>query len=315
MFNAGFDIGGSHIAGGLYDETLRLVRRVDEDFPSGRPDEAPALIAAMTRQLIEGLDPHSIESIGLAVPGSIDRTRETVLNAYNLGFHDFPLRMRVQAFFPDIPVFLGNDADLAALAELHAGAFRGARCAVLLTLGTGLGGGIIINGKLWRGGMGNGCELGHFIMDMGGILCTCGVRGCAETRCAASALARDGRQAALMHPESLLAARSGGDEQKIDARFVIDCARAGDPVALAALERYTDALSDAAASLINILDPEVIALGGGVSGAGDFLFDPVREKTRTRSFYREHARIVRAELGNDAGMLGAALLYTDEKKA
>lgn len=315
MFSAGFDIGGSHIAGGLYDESLHLVRRADEDFPRGRPDDAPALIAAMARRLFEGLEAGSIESIGLAVPGSIDRARETVLNAYNLGFHDFPLRARVQAYFPDIPVLLGNDADLAALAELHAGAFRGARCAVLLTLGTGLGGGVIINGRLWRGGMGNGCEIGHFIMNMDGILCTCGVRGCAETRCAASALAREGRQAALMHPESLLAARSGGDERKIDARLVIDCAREGDPAALAVFERYTDALSAAAASLINILDPEVIALGGGVSGAGEFLFEPVREKTRRRSFYREHARIVRAELGNDAGMLGAALLYADTNKA
>ena len=192
MFNAGFDIGGSHIAGGLYDARCTLVRRVDEPFPQGRPEEVPALVARMAGELCEGLARGALESVGLAVPGSIDRARERVINAYNLGFHDFPLRARVQERFPDAPVLLGNDADLAALAELHAGAFIGAQCAVLLTLGTGLGGGIIINGRLWRGGMGNGCEIGHTILDMSGEICTCGVRGCAETRCAASALARTG---------------------------------------------------------------------------------------------------------------------------
>lgn len=314
MFNAGFDIGGSHIAGGLYDARCNLVRRVDEPFPQGRPEEVPALVARMAGELCEGLARGALESVGLAVPGSIDRARERVINAYNLGFHDFPLRARVQERFPDAPVLLGNDADLAALAELHAGAFIGAQCAVLLTLGTGLGGGIIINGRLWRGGMDNGCEIGHTILDMSGEICTCGVRGCAETRCAASALAREGREAAKAHPESLLNGKAGGDPARIDARLVVDCARAGDAAALAVFDRYTDALSSAAASLINTLDPEVIALGGGLSGAGEFLFAPVREKTRKKSFYREHARIVPAVLGNDAGMLGAALLYDDDKK-
>lgn len=315
MFNAGFDIGGSHIAGGLYDEKRNLVRRADADFPKGRPEEVPALVAGMARRLLSGVPEGELESLGLAVPGSIDRARERVINAYNLGFHDFPLRARVQEFFPDVPVQLGNDADLAALAELHAGALMGARCAVLITLGTGLGGGIIIDGGLWRGGMGNGCEIGHFVMDMSGVACTCGARGCCETRCSASALAREGREAAASRPESLLNARSGGDPAKIDARLVIDCARENDPAALYVFDRYTDALSSAAASLINIIDPEIIAFGGGVSGAGEFLFAPVRVKTNQKSFYREHARIVPAALGNDAGMLGAALLYTEDRRS
>lgn len=314
MFSAGFDIGGSHIAGGLYDKGLHLVKKTEEPFPQGKPQEVPALIADMTLKLCENTAPSSLESIGLAVPGSIDRAQETVIRACNLGFCDFPLRALVQERFPDTPVFLGNDADLAALAELHAGAFRGAQCAVLMTLGTGLGGGIIIGGKLWHGGMGNGCELGHFIMDMSGVVCTCGVRGCCETRCAASALIRDGRKAAKAHPESLIHQLSSGDPSKINAKLVIDCARKGDPAALFVFERYTDALSSAAASLINILDPEVIALGGGVSGAGEFLFEPVRQKTKQKSFYAQYARIVPAALGNDAGMLGAALLYADHLK-
>ena len=134
------------------------------------------------------------------------------------------------------------------------------------------------------------------------------------SRCAASALVREGREAALAHPESLMRALSHNDPARISAKLVIDCARQNDPAALFVFDRYTDALSSAAASLINILDPEVIAFGGGVSGAGEFLFAPVREKTKQKSFYAEHARIVPAVLGNDAGMLGAALLYADDRK-
>lgn len=311
-YKAGFDIGGSHIAGGVYDGDNALVARAEEPFPREDPDGTPALVAAMTHRLISGVCPiDMLESVGLAVPGSIDSTRERVIHAYNLGLHDYPLRARTAGLLDGVPVCIGNDADSAALAELYAGALRGASCAVLLTLGTGVGGGIIINGKLWRGGMGNGCELGHFVMDMSGGICSCGVRGCCETRASATALARAGAEAAARHPESLLYTACGGDVSRINAKTVTDCARAGDGEALRVFDGYTDALSSAAASLINILDPEIIAFGGGVSAAGEFLLAPVREKTAKKSFYQKHARIVRAVLGNDAGMLGAALLHTD----
>lgn len=311
-FKAGFDIGGSHIAGGLYDGGNNLVARVTEPFPKGRPDETPELIAAMLQRLVRSVcAAGSLESVGLAVPGSIDRAGERVIHAYNLGFHDYPLRARAAALVGGVPVCVGNDADAATLAELHAGALRGAQCAVLMTLGTGVGGGIIINGKLWHGGMGNGCEIGHFVMDMSGEICSCGVRGCCETRASATALSKAGAKAAEEHPESLLGKSCGGDISGINARIVIDCARKGDAEALRVFDEYTDALSSAAASIINILDPEIIAFGGGVSAAGEFLFAPVREKTANKSFYSKHASIVPAILGNDAGMLGAALLHMD----
>lgn len=316
MNNLGFDVGGSHIAGGLFDESYARLRTVERPFPKGRPEDAPALIAAMARELCAGACPiGELDGIGLAVPGSIDRSRTRVIHAYNLGFHDVPLPALVSGLLGDVQVYLGNDADSAALAELQAGAFRGVKNAVLFTLGTGVGGGVILGGKLFRGGMGNGVELGHFVMDFSGAPCTCGVRGCCETLCAATALIRQGRASAKAHPQGLIAFRSGGDPAEINARLVIDCAREKDPEATRIFDCYVDALGSAAASVINILDPEVIAFGGGVSGAGEFLFAPLRENVAKKSFYDAYARIVPAQLGNDAGMLGAALLKKDAQGA
>ncbi len=312
MTTLGFDIGGSHIAGGLFNERYERLRTLEEPFPKGRPDDVPALVASMAKRLCEGVCPaRELDSVGLAVPGSINRARTHVLNAYNLGFHDLPLPALVSALLDGTPVYLGNDADSAALAELQAGAFRGVKSAVLFTLGTGVGGGVILNGKLFLGGMGNGVELGHFILDLSGHVCTCGVRGCCETRCSATALIREGKASVSAHPQGLIARRAKGSEANVNARLVIDAARENDPAALAIFHAYVDALGSAAASVINILDPEVIAFGGGVSGAGEFLFAPLRENVKQKSFYDSFARIVPAQLGNDAGMLGAALLKKD----
>ena len=252
-----------------------------------------------------------VESVGIVVPGSIDQKGERVIDAYNLGFHDVPLKALAQEAFGEIPVYLANDANGAALAELYAGAFRGCKTAVLFTLGTGLGGGIILGGHMFNGGMNQGVELGHMYLVNGGEHCTCGNDGCMEAYCAASALARDGKRAMEQHPESLIAARAGGSPENVDAKLVIDCAKEGDKTAKAVFDQYTDSLSSACASIYNLLDPEVIAIGGGVCGAGEFLFAPLREKTTGKCFYKTHGKLVPAELGNDAGMIGAAMLHKD----
>ena len=180
-----------------------------------------------------------------------------------------------------------------------------------LTLGTGLGGGIIFGGHMFNGGMNQGVELGHMYLVNGGEHCTCGNDGCMEAYCAASALARDGKRAMLEHPESLIAARAGGAADAVDAKLVIDCAKEGDETAKAVFDRYIDSLSSACASIYNLLDPEVIAIGGGVCGAGEFLFAPLRERTTGKCFYKTHGELIPAELGNDAGMIGAAMLHRD----
>ena len=222
-----------------------------------------------------------------------------------------PLKALAQEAFGEIPVYLANDANGAALAELYAGAFRGCKTAVLFTLGTGLGGGIILGGHMFNGGMNQGVELGHMYLVNGGEHCTCGNDGCMEAYCAASALARDGQRAMKKHPESLIAARAGGSPENVDAKLVIDCAKEGDEAAKAVFDQYIDSLSSACASIYNLLDPEVIAIGGGVCGAGEFLFAPLREKTTGKCFYKTHGKLVPAELGNDAGMIGAAMLHKD----
>ena len=208
-----------------------------------------------------------------------------------------PLRKILSDAFPGIPVYIANDANGAALAELYTGAFVGCKTGVLLTLGTGLGGGIILNGKMFNGGMNHGVELGHAYLVDG----------------AASALTRDGRRAMQAHPESMLAEQTGGDPGKITPKLVTDCAKAGDAAAKAVFDTYIEHLSSACASVYNILDPEVLAIGGGLSAAGPFLFDPLQEKVSEKCFYATRGKLVPAVLGNEAGMVGAALLARDAK--
>ena len=313
MYQIGVDIGGTNIKVGLVSDSLALLQSTSVPFPHEGAEHVAQVIADAAEKLLEkqGAEHAELESVGIVVPGSIDPKGECVIDAYNLGFHDVPLKALVQKHFENVPVYLANDANGAALAELYVGAFRGCKTAVLLTLGTGLGGGIILGGHMFNGGLNQGVELGHMYLVNGGEHCTCGNDGCMEAYCAASALARDGKRAAKKHPDSLLAERAAGDLEKIDAKLVIDCAKEGDSAALAVFDTYLDSLSSACASIYNLLDPEVIAIGGGVCGAGAFLFDPLQERTTKKCFYKTRGKLVPAELGNDAGMIGAAMLHRD----
>lgn len=313
MYQVGVDIGGTNIKVGLVSQSLALLRSMSVPFPHAGAARVAQVIEQTVDSLLqqEGITRAAVQSVGIVVPGSIDAKGERVIDAHNLGFHDVPLKALIEARFSSLPVYLANDANGAALAELYAGAFRGCKTAVLLTLGTGLGGGIILGGHMFNGGMNQGVELGHMYLVNGGAHCTCGNDGCAEAYCAATALAREGRRAARENPESLLAERSAGDAEKIDARLVIDCAKAGDEAAGAVFAAYLDSLSSACASIFNLLDPEVVALGGGVCGAGDFLFAPLQELVTKKCFYKTRGKLVPAQLGNDAGMIGAAMLHRD----
>ena len=315
MYQIGVDIGGTNIKVGLVSDELSLLRSVSVRFPHDGAASVVAAIAEAVDDLLkqEGITRKDLESIGIVVPGSIDQTGALVIDAYNLGFHDVPLKALAQEAFGEVPIYLANDANGAALAELYVGAFRGCKTAVLFTLGTGLGGGIILGGHMFNGGMNQGVELGHMILEHDGEHCTCGNDGCMEAYCAASALARDGKRAAKKHPDSLLAKRAAGDPDAIDAKLIIDLAKEGDELAKALFDRYISYLSSACASIYNLLDPEVIAIGGGVCAAGEFLFAPLREQTTEKCFYKTHGRLVPAELGNDAGMIGAAMLHRDSQ--
>lgn len=310
MYQIGVDIGGTNIKIGLLDSSMFIIEKQSIPFPHTTGEDAAKQIAEAIFNLVDRhqITVQELESIGIIVPGSIDPLGGTVINAYNLGFHQVPLRNFMQSYFQNTDVFLANDADGAALAELHKGAFQGCQTAVLLTIGTGLGGGVILGGRIFRGGRNNGTEPGHFILLDNGVPCTCGNHGCVEAYCSATALARFGRNAMEKSPTSLLCQLSGNRPDAVDAKLVIDCAKQGDKPAMDAFDIFIEHLSSCCASFFNILDAEVIAIGGGVSGAGDFLFVPLAERTHRKCFYRNHGQVVPAQMGNDAGIIGAAML-------
>ena len=317
MVQIGFDIGGSKIAAGIVNKENKIIARKELPFPTGKPYTAIAgIMAQMVDELLKTarIPEEEVESIGMSVPGEIDAGSGTVINAHNLQFHNVPMREAMREYYPRIPIFLANDANAAALAELYAGALRGSKTAILLTLGTGLGGGVILDGKMFNGGLGHGIEPGHMALLHEGPICSCGNRGCAETLCTATWLIRQGRKAIIEYPLSLIYTKTGGDLDKITAKLVIDCAREGDAVAVDIFDRFIDQLSSAITSCTVLFDPEVIAIGGGVARAGDFLFVPLREQVKKKSFFHYPYRVVPAELGNDAGIVGAAMLVHNSRQ-
>ena len=316
MYQVGFDVGGTNLKVGAVNDDKVIVARRNVAFPKGETyQNIAALMAEQVRELADELKipVEDFKSIGIATAGSINAASGMIIHAHNLGFHNVPMVDEMHRYFPEVPVFLANDADAAALAELHAGAFRGKKTAILFTLGTGVGGGIILGGKMFSGGMGRGNELGHMIIQDGGPICTCGNKGCIESLCTATWLIQQGRRVIVEYPVSLIYEKAEGDMNRVTAKTVIDSAKEGDTIAKDIFNTYVDHLSSAIASIAVLLDPEVVALGGGVSLAGDFLFEPLREKVKEKSFFKVYHEVVPAQLGNDAGIVGAAMLARNEE--
>lgn len=316
MYQIGFDVGGTNLKVAAVHDSLEIAASRNTAFPKGETYETIASL--MAEQVIDlakeiGIPATDFKSIGIATAGSIDASGKVIIHAHNLGFHNVPMVDEMHRHFPGIPVYLANDADAAALAELHAGAFRGKKTAVLFTLGTGVGGGIILGGKMFKGGMGHGNELGHMIIQHDGPICTCGNKGCIESLCTATWLIQQGRKVIVEYPVSLIYEKAEGNMDNVTAKIVIDSAKEGDTIAMDIFNRYVNYLCSAIISVVTLLDPEVIALGGGVSLAGDFLFTPVREMVKQKSFFKIYHEIVPAQLGNTAGMIGAALLAKNEE--
>jgi glucokinase len=215
------------------------------------------------------------------------------------------------------PLYIENDATVAGLAESVAGVTKGCDTSVFLTLGTGVGGGIIIGGKAYSGPHHIASELGHMIVEVDGDQCTCGNKGCFERYTSGGALIRGANAILTGHPESMLYKETGGDPAKMTAKIVLDSAKAGDEQAKIIFDRYIKYMAAGIVTIINFIDPEVIALGGGVSRAGDFLIKPLRETVSKMVFYKEvgYARIELSTMGNDAGIIGAAMLGRDNTLA
>lgn len=316
MLYIGIDVGGTGIKTGIVDENGKILHK--DSCPTLKERGHEAVIHDMAQLALRVLaeSGHALEeihSVGIGIPGIQDPRTGRIPFCTNLGWHDVPLVELLQQEI-DKPVYVNNDATVAGLAESVAGVSKGTRNSVFVTLGTGTGGGVIIDGKVYMGAHGVATEIGHMVTVVGGEMCTCGHRGCWERYSSASAIIREGRKFAKAHPESALARAVDQDLDQIEARTVIDLAKAGDPDCEKLFDEYILHLSVGLANLINLYDPEVIALGGGVSKAGDFLLNKVRALMPELVFFRTmpYARIELARLGNDAGIIGAAMLGRQE---
>ena len=312
MIYVGIDVGGTTFKPGLVDENGRILDHDSVPVTHGDTwqkqvaDTALCVLKMLARSEIPLTEVHSV---GVGVPGVIDSRTGHIAFCTNLGWYDVDFAGEFRKHL-DKPVFIDNDATVAGLAEYAAGVSKGTHSSVFITLGTGVGGGIVLNGKVWSGFHGVGSEIGHMIIDLDGEPCTCGNRGCLERYCSATAIIRMARQALAENPAGLMWEACGGDPEQVNARIVLDAAKREDPTASAVFSRYISYLGRAIANLIQILDPEVIVLGGGVSNAGDFLLDAVRAEVPKYLLYKDlpYSRIELARLGSEAGIIGAAML-------
>ena len=256
-----------------------------------------------------GLNEDDIESVGIGIPGIASAKTGEIIKCTNMGWYHVPFRDVFNRYL-NKPVHIDNDANVAALAESVAGISAGTSSSVFITIGTGIGSGIIINGRIWSGAHHIGAELGHVIFDLDGVPCTCGNHGCLERYCSATALIRMAREAVAEQPDSLILRSVNMDPSRIEAKTVFDAARQGDTLAVSVYNRYTDYLAQAIASVVNLLDPEVIVLGGGVSKAGHFLLDPLTQKYKQYIVFNDQPLppVKIAVLGPEAGIIGAAML-------
>ncbi len=313
----GIDLGGMSAKAGLLDENgeVRLKKRcVTNEFDE--PDKTAWDLAGLALELIGeyGLEREDVLGVGIGSPGIIDSRRGVVVNWSNFGWRDVPLAELVSSHL-GIPVFVTNDANAAALGEARFGSGKSYADSVMVTLGTGVGGGIVMDGKLVEGYRSAGGELGHTVIRQGGIKCTCGRRGCFERYASASALKRETEAAMLRHRDSLMW-EEAPTVKDITGKTAFDAARRGDPAANRIVKNYIRSLGEGIANIVNLLRPQVIIVGGGVSNEGETLLRPVREfvyKNILASNDYAPLEIVRASLGNDAGIYGAAAYAMDRR--
>ena len=309
MYYIGIDVGGTNLKAGLVREDGQILAVERTPLAFENPEQFARTLAQLGQSVLHqaGIPASDVVSAGIGIPGAV--TGGDILYTCNIPLRDVPLSRLFRQHL-DVPVLLENDANCAAVGEWLCGAGRGTQQFIVVTLGTGVGGGLILNGKLYSGS-GMVGEVGHMVIQHGGAPCNCGRRGCWEAYASATGLIRMTREAMEAHPESLLhtvAAQSGC----VEGRTAFDAAVQGDETALALCRDYVSYLAAGVTNLINILQPEAVAIGGGVAAAPDgLLFTPLREIVE-RECYPRHTgqipRIVRAELGNDAGIIGAALL-------
>jgi glucokinase len=311
-YTVGIDLGGTNIKVGLVNETGEIVRRESSKTRPNRDmleiiRDLGLLADKVVREA--GVDRSAVQAIGVGSPGTPNNARGLLVYANNLPFTHAPLRAEIRKIL-DRPVYIENDANVAALAESVCGAARGTSHSVTITLGTGVGGGVIINRRIYSGFNEAAAEIGHTVLQVGGEPCTCGRRGCFEAYSSASAIIRETLRAAAAHPKSLLNRLIASNGGRADGRTPFQAMRLGDSAGAQVVDQYIEYLAEGLANVINGYMPEVLAIGGGVCHEGDALLLPVRERALAKSYLGigvPAPRIELAELGNNAGVVGAAM--------
>ena len=318
MYTIGVDLGGTNIAIGIVNEKYEIVRKGSVPTkPERGADPIIADMAALCRKLIaeEGLTLADIEYVGVATPGTANNVTGVVEYANNIPFLQYPLADRLSAQLDGKKVYIENDANAAAKAEAIAGVAAGAPISVMITLGTGVGGGIIIDGKVYTGFNFAGAELGHVVIQKDGRQCSCGRKGCWEAYSSATGLVNITKdyivEARAAGKKTIMDDMIGGDLSKVSARTAFNAMKQGDEVGAAVVDEYISYLSCGIVNMINIFQPNVLSIGGGVCNEGDYLMKPLLEKVWGETYTREgtpRTQILIAKLGNDAGIIGAAVL-------
>ncbi len=304
----GIDLGGTNIVAGVVDETYQILAKASVKTNLPRPaTEIATDMAEVTKQAIEkaGLTLDDIQWVGVGTPGVANGKTGVIEYANNLGFRDVPMVKYLEEALSK-PVYIENDARSAAYGEYLAGAAKGATNAVCITLGTGVGGGIIINGKIYGGSNFGGGEIGHTVISVDGPQCTCGRRGCFEVFSSATGLVRMTKEALEANPDSAMK-----EETHITARTAFNYMRAGDATAKQVVDDYIKYLAAGITNVINVFQPDILCVGGGVCNEGDPLLVPMKALVQKEVYTRNSAKnteIVIAKLGNDAGIIGAAFL-------
>lgn len=312
MYYVGVDLGGTSIKAAIVSEEGKIL--VKDSVPTYAERSSGEILkdmAMLIKGLIDdaGVSEEQIQSIGVGSPGTPDVENGILLYANNFAdFNNAPVRSELQKYL-NLPVYLENDANAAALGESMVGAGRDYGNCVAITLGTGVGGGIIIDDKVYAGSFHGGAELGHTVIEVGGEQCSCGRKGCWEAYSSATAIIRDGRIAAARYPKCLINEYVDGDLSKVNAKVVFDAYHEGDEYAKEVVERYIKYLAIGVVNTINLLEPEVLVIGGGVSAQKDNLLNPLLDYVKDEVYGGEpKTKIKIAELGNDAGLIGAAFL-------
>ncbi len=314
MYNIGIDLGGTKMAAGVVDDDYKIIGKTSRPTLGMRPDYE--IVEDMVKLYYEsvaasGLDEAEIQSVGIGCPGAVNVESGILEGTNNLNFHMYPIKDELSKRLKK-EVYIENDANAAAYGEFLAGAGRGKTDFIVITLGTGVGSGIIINGKIYSGHNYDGAELGHMVINIDGEPCNCGRYGCWEAYASATALIRQTKEAMSRNPESAMWDIVEGNITNVNGKTAFDAMRINDEAGKEVVRKYLRYVGCGIVNVINIFQPEVVCIGGGISKEGDTILKPIHAQVRAErySMYaQKQTKLKIAELGNDAGIIGAAELY------